>query len=513
MSKFRLSESEKNHIKSLYESKGLIKKVLSEKWYEKSCDGDCDDGYGEKTYRDGSIYKGQFKNGYRDGYGSMKFANGDSYEGDWKNAERDGYGTYKWPDGSYYQGDWKNGKINGYGTEKEVLNSDGTNGYDPYTTTHYYKGEFKDGERHGYGVITYSDGIQMSITYDMGNMKSQTPLDAPAAGGTPPPTSPGNGGVSLPPDSGSGGGGVTPPPPTTTYDVPTKVNWEEAKAYILSKPNSVSGYFPEPNPEYEFAKYLDSNRNYMEIKSNGRAQEADPQFKLVHTGTWKWNGSEVIFSWQAKNKVSNDDWNLVKKRFEDTKGQDYFDDMGIPNGNTFEYYEEGEWTQGGYKYAKVWVIDENNIQHELEIRDNFTWVRYNRTKDDLKKAGKWLWNGTNIEFKVEKSGRDTKKLDDSDKDLYTALFLKNKIGSRGSRGPAVQELQQLVTPDDNQDYGTGQGCKSDKNKCDGKYGPKTAELVKKYQEDNKVKVDGIFGKETYRAGIVNPQDIGDLDID
>ena len=55
--------------------------------------------------------------------------------------------------------------------------------------------------------------------------------------------------------------------------------------------------------------------------------------------------------------------------------------------------------------------------------------------------------------------------------------------------------------------------KSDKNKCDGKYGPKTAELVKKLQEDSGAKIDGIFGKETYRAAIEKSDEIGYTDID
>jgi len=324
-----------------------------------------------------------------------------------------------------------------------------------------------------------------------------------------PPTIPdnGGGGVNLPPTGG--GGGVTTPP-STTYDVPMKLTWPEAKDFIMSKPNAVSGYWPEPNPDYEFAKYLDSNGNYMEIKSNGRAQEVDSSYKLIHSGTWKWNGSEVVFSWQAKNRATNDVWASVSKRLKETKGQDYNDFRG--SNIDFTNFEEGEWNLGGYKYAKVYLVDNGN-QAELELRDNFTWIRYNRKSDDLKFAGKWSWDGSKINFEIEKSSKNTKILDENDKDLYTALFLKEKIGKRGSKGPAVKELQHLITPDDNQDYGTGLGCKSDKNKCDGKYGVKTAELVKKFQENSGAKIDGIFGKETYRAAIEKSDEIGFTDID
>jgi hypothetical protein len=350
-------------------------------------------------------------------------------------------------------------------------------------------------------IISESEKKQITSLYFNKGMISE--LNVPGTGG----------GVNIPP--GSGGGGNTNTPPATA-DVPKVRNWEVAKNYIMSKPDSETGIWEPNNPMYEFAKYKNSDGYWMEIKSDGGAFEHKDN-DIRHDGSWKWDGSEVIFSWMAKKRSTGLDWEAVKKRFLDTKGQDYIDMYNSRTGNntpnTFTNPEQNRWEKGGYNYAKVSFTDQDNKVQELEIRDNFTWGRYNRTDDDLKRAGKWSWDGTKINFDVEKSGKDTQKLTDDDKDLYTALFINDKIGKRGSRGPAVKELQWMVTPAVSTDYGTGLGCGNDQEKCDGKYGPKTAELVKKFQKDNNAKSDGIFGKETYRAFKFDSHDKGERDID
>ena len=47
-----------------------------------------------QKYTDGSLYKGQIKNGKRDGWGIYKFTNGDWYLGQWYNNETNGKGLY-----------------------------------------------------------------------------------------------------------------------------------------------------------------------------------------------------------------------------------------------------------------------------------------------------------------------------------------------------------------------------------------------------------------------------------
>jgi hypothetical protein len=66
---------------------------------------------GKLTYRDGEVYKGDFKSSIRDGKGKMKYANGDTYKGDWKLERREGEGELRTKDGTLlYKGEWINDK-------------------------------------------------------------------------------------------------------------------------------------------------------------------------------------------------------------------------------------------------------------------------------------------------------------------------------------------------------------------------------------------------------------------
>ena len=52
-----------------------------------------DDGiFGELTFPNGSVYKGQLKNGKAEGIGKLSYANGKEYNGQWKNGKAHGYG-------------------------------------------------------------------------------------------------------------------------------------------------------------------------------------------------------------------------------------------------------------------------------------------------------------------------------------------------------------------------------------------------------------------------------------
>ncbi|MCS5624183.1 MAG: hypothetical protein NZ735_09505 [Candidatus Marinimicrobia bacterium] len=62
------------------------------------------------TYKDGSYYKGQWKDGKRDGHGKY-YKNGEFYEGNWKNDKFDGYGVLSIGGNVVYQGLWVNGKL------------------------------------------------------------------------------------------------------------------------------------------------------------------------------------------------------------------------------------------------------------------------------------------------------------------------------------------------------------------------------------------------------------------
>ncbi len=42
--------------------------------------------------------------------GTKSWTNGDMYEGNFKDGRYDGQGTYTWSDGKKYVGEWKNGE-------------------------------------------------------------------------------------------------------------------------------------------------------------------------------------------------------------------------------------------------------------------------------------------------------------------------------------------------------------------------------------------------------------------
>ena len=310
-------------------------------------------------------------------------------------------------------------------------------------------------------------------------------------------------------------GGITLPPSDESVNVPKVPNWEAAKAWVMAKNENdpVKGYYPEGEPEYEYAKYKNDQENYMEIKSNGLAQEADSKFKLVHNGSWKWNGSEVIFSWLGTKRVG-DNWTNAKKRLETNGVEDYklvspktgFDQADVD-------YIDGKWAQGGYEYAKL-SQDFDGKVYELEIRDNFTWRLYYRTGNDVRSSGKWSWDGSKIVFGRGVTKKSSGPLSKEDTDLNTAIMVKNKIGKIGAEGPAVKTIQYYLTPTDSPDIGTGDGCGNDEEKCNGKYNSKTKELVKVWQEKIGLKADGLWGKESQRYFNENPDEKEDeLDID
>lgn len=82
--------------------------------YTQCLSGDCNNGYGEKSYN-GHIYKGNFLNGKRDGYGEYFWEFGDVYKGYWKNDDWDGYGERTYAagrgimSGVIEKGRWENG--------------------------------------------------------------------------------------------------------------------------------------------------------------------------------------------------------------------------------------------------------------------------------------------------------------------------------------------------------------------------------------------------------------------
>jgi hypothetical protein len=66
-------------------------------------------GFNKRTFRDRSVYEGEFIAGKPHGLGKKVYPDGNSYEGEYMNGRRHGRGKAMFPDGRCYEGEWKNG--------------------------------------------------------------------------------------------------------------------------------------------------------------------------------------------------------------------------------------------------------------------------------------------------------------------------------------------------------------------------------------------------------------------
>ncbi len=100
-------------------------------------------GYGVFYYDDGSIYKGNWENGWPTS-GEQMFTNGYKFQGNWLRSDPK-YGTQTWPGGDKYVGDMKGHSRHGYGTYFK-------NG------KKFYEGQWVNNVYHGAGKMYNEDG-------------------------------------------------------------------------------------------------------------------------------------------------------------------------------------------------------------------------------------------------------------------------------------------------------------------------------------------------------------------
>ncbi len=120
------------------------------------------------TYKDGSRYVGELKDGDPHGFGFMTFADGGTYEGEWRNGDVHGQGKSVEPDGYVYVGSYVDGKRSGTGTISHPENgtytgafsNDKQNGKGRYEWPDgaVYEGDWVDDRIEGRGVFAFADG-------------------------------------------------------------------------------------------------------------------------------------------------------------------------------------------------------------------------------------------------------------------------------------------------------------------------------------------------------------------
>ena len=82
---------------------------------------ECISGRGQYTYRDGSVYTGEFKHGEPFGEGVCLYANGDRYEGGWANHAPHGKGKMYFRSGRVVGALWRGGRVIKYLSSDEQL--------------------------------------------------------------------------------------------------------------------------------------------------------------------------------------------------------------------------------------------------------------------------------------------------------------------------------------------------------------------------------------------------------
>lgn len=133
------------------------------------CSGDCYNGKGTKTWKDGGIERGTWENGELIGQGYQFFGTtsdyaGDSYAGEFLNRYH-GFGKYvDVSQDATYIGYFKNGQYDGKGRVSFGQNSEYPN--------RYYDGEWKNGKRHGYGVKFWGNGEEYNSNRYEGEWKN-----------------------------------------------------------------------------------------------------------------------------------------------------------------------------------------------------------------------------------------------------------------------------------------------------------------------------------------------------
>ena len=113
--------------------------------------------------KDGSVFTGQFVNGFLNGFGKIQFEediDSDYCEGQFKKNRLYGQGTYAWKNGSKYVGQFEDGQRHGFGKltcERE-------------SELDYYEGEWSEDKKSGQGKQVWKNGKVFEGKFKNGEM-------------------------------------------------------------------------------------------------------------------------------------------------------------------------------------------------------------------------------------------------------------------------------------------------------------------------------------------------------
>ena len=156
-----------------------------------------------------------------------------------------------------------------------------------------------------------------------------------------------------------------------------------------------------------------------------------------------------------------------------------------------------------FEYVLAKSTDTNDDDSYIEFWDDGEANSYKKGRGIGRSRGTWEWDGTKpvIKFKdISKNASGYVQPTDTD---WSAVTEDNKIIGLNAKGTLVKQVQQQLI-----EYGYSgttsgsittdvEACDGDVEKCDGIYGPTTKEMVRQYQKDNGLAVDGIVGQQTY----------------
>ena len=119
------------------------------------------DGYSKHSFYNGSVYEGEWKDGFCSGHGTMIYPDGKKYEGSFEFGKREGYGELTWDNGnSFYKGFWHDDLREGFGeTESQ-------NGF-------CYVGEWAKGKINGYGKKVNNGSVIYGL-WKSGSLQKET---------------------------------------------------------------------------------------------------------------------------------------------------------------------------------------------------------------------------------------------------------------------------------------------------------------------------------------------------